>query len=35
MDPTAPGMRWPITVAIVEDAVKFMSDIAVAVVDLL
>jgi hypothetical protein len=35
MDPTAPGMRWPITVAIVEDAVKFMSDIAVAVVDVL
>ena len=35
MDPTAPGMRWPITVTIVEDAIGFLSNVAKAIVDAL
>ncbi|MGC4049127.1 MAG: HEPN domain-containing protein [Paludibaculum sp.] len=35
MDPTVPGVRWPITIIIVEDAAKFMSDVALAIVSLL
>lgn len=35
MDPTAPGSRWPITLAIAEEAIQFVDDVAAAVLDLL
>ena len=35
MDPTAPGMRWPITIVIVQDAINFINTLAVAIVEIL
>jgi len=35
MDPTVPGVRWPITVEIVQDAATFINELSVAIIDLL